>query len=739
MSNLDEAFRMDINRIRLLFQTYQFTKPEISQAGIQACDQLLIAISLESVPEFHYTILLFLSNGSSENYEDMIQLTELATKVLLIIPIVNPVMQIIGIAILVMCTSINVIMASILSSMGLSGHAWEFLVNALLPQRDRTLQEIDWYKCIRYWNAAFAELPEESHDYILRTVGLFFYLGRLFGHVYDTCHLIFRAIKPFLRVKGLADEQDIEVLAYYAGILAATHTNNSDSVDICEELKLQYDFWKNRSPVVSVKIAETLCSNFGAMMGEDATYWARKALEIPEITSNPHRKTSMELILLLHQPDFDAEAITSSLKEYLTHLQESVSIRLINQLQRQRMSELVLRSLRNAINRGEYKFVVECAFLWRTAYYPGKEDTYIDPKEILLLAIPNLFPDKIIYLIYQDSHVDCITVVPKIGLADILNAKNSFEETWVVLLHQQGDIAPLPMGGSPRSNEADNYRKALDEYFVPNELAQVLEIGKPIRLLESTWMNVPLTALIGLYGEYDISSLVSAHALSQSRINKVLIWCDPDQSLFRASQERDAIENILSIRGVGYDVFTGHECTQDKFLQNYESEEYDVIWLICHGEFNHDLPLRSIIHVEDNNPVTLQELESLSFSRQTRRLVVLNACQSGMSSVKADAMGFMGLGPTLTNECQSVVGHLWSVDSFAAAVFGALLAWYLLETDTWGQAVNRARRDMAQGNAHVHSILSRTFQGEVELLQSLGNTRVDFSQLIHWGSPVIFE
>lgn len=115
-------------------------------------------------------------------------------------------------------------------------------------------------------------------------------------------------------------------------------------------------------------------------------------------------------------------------------------------------------------------------------------------------------------------------------------------------------------------------------------------------------------------------------------------------------------------------------------------------------------------------------------------------CPIETSSIRYDGMGFMGLGPVLTSESQSVIGHLWSISDFAGAILGALLTYELLaENRAWGQAVNRTRQNLEKGNSHVEQLLSSIVDPNDELLNELKRSSENLTKLYYWGSLTLFE
>lgn len=733
-------FEQLLQQVRGFFLHYKDYLPEVSDFGTKACDDLRASLTLANIQQLDAAARIMLYTVSSERYEDFKFLVGCTTNILLLSPVKNPSLQADGLDILIMCTRLNATMADILSGMGLTGQAWDYEMRALLPSRNPTETTIDYQKCFQYWLASLRKPVPEAREIIMHAVAQFFYLGRLLGHMYPMCHEMYTFVKKWLYRGERTTELDIGVQMFYAGILAATATVNHDSEEILAELKSQFQRQCNIDPMIAVQIAETLASTFGAMMGEDVTYWASNALQVPGIELHPHRKSSMELTVFLRDNSLDKDKVLKSIQNYLRYLQKEVPVRLINELQRQRLSELILRPIWRALQAGENDFAVQLSYLWRTSMFDSDDFSMeIEENELIILIVPNLFPDEIVYIVHSKQGTNSLRLPTGIDFNELLQIKNAFEGTWTVMLKQTENITPMPMHGHPNVHMSAEYLNKLIRFFSPNAVASELNSSYKIRVIESTWMNIPISALIGIEGDFDISRLVTSIRKPQGHISKVLIWCDPDGSLFRSHLEKQALEYILCKHQIEYEVYSENDCTAELFLEKYRSGDFDVLWLICHGAFNSDNPLQSELHVSSDKTVTLEMLHSLDMVRDTRRLLVLNACQSGTSSIRSDSMGFMGFGPALTNETQSVIGHLWSVDSFAAGVFGSLCLWHLLHSNTWGQAVNRARRDLALGNIHIIDVLSDVLSDEVQLLNSMNHVTDDLSQILHWGAPVLFE
>ncbi|WP_090795278.1 CHAT domain-containing protein [Paenibacillus sp. GP183] len=172
-----------------------------------------------------------------------------------------------------------------------------------------------------------------------------------------------------------------------------------------------------------------------------------------------------------------------------------------------------------------------------------------------------------------------------------------------------------------------------------------------------------------------------------------------------------------------------------KFLEEYADPSYDLIWVISHGMFNYDDAPNSKIVLDDYYETSLKTLIEKIPPLDKRRLLVLNACQSGCSPVRYDGMGFIGFGPTLANQNQSVIGNLWKVNSLSASIYGSLLLTYLVEGEEWSTAVNKAKHDFQKGDDYVIDLLSKRISPKLQLYEQIRRIGTDDLKKIYlWGA-----
>jgi CHAT domain len=162
------------------------------------------------------------------------------------------------------------------------------------------------------------------------------------------------------------------------------------------------------------------------------------------------------------------------------------------------------------------------------------------------------------------------------------------------------------------------------------------------------------------------------------------------------------------------------------------------MWVSCHGEHGAFEPERSMLTLSGQHVLTLEQMLELRTPRaEGRRLLVLNACDSGTAAQFGGIWEF-GIGAVLAGPTQAVVGHQWSIGFVEAAGFGAVLAAALATGATYLEAVDAAAVALERGIGGIFDRLaSEPIDGE--LLARLEIARERSGDLLDWGSPTFLE
>lgn len=203
--------------------------------------------------------------------------------------------------------------------------------------------------------------------------------------------------------------------------------------------------------------------------------------------------------------------------------------------------------------------------------------------------------------------------------------------------------------------------------------------------------------------------------------------------LMGAEQEATCVCRVL--RSANWDAEVVGDVTVYRFLREYSSADYSLIWFCGHGEVDHFQPDRKELIFKDGT-LKLDDLAPPDLERQ--RLFVINACDSG-SSHAMGGMSPLSLAGISSGEQQAVVAHLWPIGYAEATLIGAGLAAALADSEDPFEAYQEI---MLKANEGPDAILRDVDLGELDC----GDLLMGFSQslsgrwnALNWASIAFFS
>jgi hypothetical protein len=320
----------------------------------------------------------------------------------------------------------------------------------------------------------------------------------------------------------------------------------------------------------------------------------------------------------------------------------------------------------------------------------------------------------------------------------LLKALNEFHGTNVVLHDDESldpNIATRP--GLPEDPEfsSNQYVEAMGDHFRFYQARDFLMDAKQegvgaLRVIPG--MPCPVQALMvkELGFSWPLASSIQ-HPGRDREVRTILIW---NAGTLIAEQQLQWITEVL-----GPDV---EVCVRsgdiETFRAEYSNETYDVIWLTTHGEFDHNDPHRSSLQLSDSLHLNLDEFITMETPQTARRLLVLDACDSGAVPVYG-GLSDLGFGPLLSARAQAVICHRWPVEQFPSAVFNVLLA-DCLRSHSFYAAYQLAMSTFAGGREAIIGVLSATLGEAHDLVSRIrANQSVRWNTLAIWGSAAFLE
>jgi hypothetical protein len=220
-------------------------------------------------------------------------------------------------------------------------------------------------------------------------------------------------------------------------------------------------------------------------------------------------------------------------------------------------------------------------------------------------------------------------------------------------------------------------------------------------------------------------------------VRKVCMWCGAGS--ITEEIELNAVKSVLEKSNIQVDYFSSSETTKAKFINIYESNEYDVIWVMSHGEFDHWQPGEVSMGIGIDEVLSLNELLQLQVPvTDYRRLLFLNVCD-GATYTNQGGIPKLGIAPSVAGSNQCTISHLWPVNPFSAAVFGCLYAASISNGvgffDSFQDTLDKIRGTQDE----VVSEIERCCQDGGVLANRLTNGDFNFELMAHSGSAVFFQ
>jgi hypothetical protein len=218
---------------------------------------------------------------------------------------------------------------------------------------------------------------------------------------------------------------------------------------------------------------------------------------------------------------------------------------------------------------------------------------------------------------------------------------------------------------------------------------------------------------------------------SDRKCEQVLIWTG---GTFIAELQANWIADSLQ-QHAQVTIATGG---MDQFRAEFSRPHYDAIWITSHCEFDHIDPHRGGLAICEGVEMKPGELANIAIPTAGRRLLILDACDSGAVPVYGGLSDF-GFGPLLVSRHQAVISYRWPVEQLASALFNVLLA-IGLRSNWFYAAFEFAVGILIEGKERILHELRGTLGDEHELIGRVRNNEsIRWKALGFWGSAAFLE
>jgi hypothetical protein len=173
----------------------------------------------------------------------------------------------------------------------------------------------------------------------------------------------------------------------------------------------------------------------------------------------------------------------------------------------------------------------------------------------------------------------------------------------------------------------------------------------------------------------------------KDQLRKIRVIVPSDTKLKKAFEERDWIKEFARNKGMSVSFASSRE----EVMSTFRSGDFDVLHFSTHGTHNNNLPILSVIVLENGEEITPGLISGMALTfGQVHPLVILNACQSGVqdfsfTEIQGWAKRFLDAGAS------AFICTLWPVSDETALKFTQELYNQLSEGVSLGEAVRAAR------------------------------------------------
>lgn len=480
---------------------------------------------------------------------------------------------------------------------------------------------------------------------------------------------------------------------------------------------------------VRLILAMTLAAKPGEALGEDTRHWRALALGELEAWHRGHERLQL-LIDELGSRD-DQRLFDDLLQEIDTHQRgvdqhDAQAVDVLRGLDA--LAPLIKVAVHICLTRHQSQRVVDLLAHW---YGVGSEEAF--PAQELLIQCP-FYSDGNLALV--DTAAFRIQGDPQELLVALTQASNEFLGTYHSV-----------EGAVTRPHIADR-PGVVDESAGAAFEARLADAYLPAGLAEQTWtfsgqivvpsQGHPLQAIQLRHGTKCAPIVASLQRPRPDRpVQRVALWSGAGS--MTEELERNAVAGAFRQGGVDVDVVTPDQASVDRFLELYEADSYDVVWLMSHGTFDHYAPKRASLVIDENGgEIGISELLKRSPRGDRRRLLVLNVCDGGRFE-EIGVLPRVGVAPAAATAIQATISHLWPIHGISAAIFGTLLANHLASPMSFFDAFTQTLRHLRGGKEEVMALLRVAAGNDAEeLVSRLERSRIDLTNIAHWGSPVFY-
>ncbi len=186
-------------------------------------------------------------------------------------------------------------------------------------------------------------------------------------------------------------------------------------------------------------------------------------------------------------------------------------------------------------------------------------------------------------------------------------------------------------------------------------------------------------------------------------------------------------------------IYLNESFTRENLQQELEKQQFEIVHLATHAEFQSGDPSQSFIQLWQNEQISLTQIRDLDWKNLPVELLVLSACQTALGNPEAE-LGFAGL--AYQAGVKSTLASLWSVSDIGTLALMREFYWQLAQADgaTKANVLGLTQRAMIHGEVQLtDQQLQNSGENAIALPASLQNmaSSTDLSHPFYWAAFVL--
>ncbi len=451
--------------------------------------------------------------------------------------------------------------------------------------------------------------------------------------------------------------------------------------------------------------------------------WSQEVISSYSHLLHPHEKFQIMANRWENNIDdiiFHFEEIISTIKQY-ADTQRSFHGSLFNHIQ-STLFTILNHMISTLLSNGQVRLTNRLY----GAYFGIDEKQLIAPQNLYIA--PGLDEGT---LYSAEESVFVASVDSNTLISELLHLQNAFLGTSFTRHDDMSFIPKLSIRqGVPDPDDARAYELGLRNLFRTNNLGQRFEISKFNGYYLLFGAQLPLQSILTVDTGTTIPLIHSFYdPLPANKIRKIFIWQGFTQM---AEYERLGLEEIFRLDACEVTFANCWESTKDDFLMHYSKSDYDLVWILGHGQFNHQSAHLAYLDLGNEISVSIDELISAPLTHAGRRLLIIDACD-GANSALSNNPASIGIAASAVGKRQSVMSHHWPIEDILGLILGLLVASYLTSGRDYARAHHDAVVKFREGKPSALEHLS-TYIKNQEVLDRIQNRDIDHSNFYYWGS-----